>query len=198
LILAPSGFAPIRLPVTFRSGEDLDLGVVRLASGIALSGRVLDVAGAPLPGASVAVLDGRSKARTDAAGTFELSNVAPGPVILGVEVGGAPVVRVTVEAADGGAPCEIRVSGPGLVRGALRGADGRPRSGVRIRFVRTDDAQAPSVDATSSRIGRVFAVLPAGTWDATFTPSGGGSSVLATVKVASDAVATLDLTLPNE
>ncbi len=198
LLVDSSGFAILRRSVTFRAGEDLDLGEIRLESGVELSGRVLDVSGAPVAGATVRAIDAGARARTAADGRFRLSHVAPGTVALGVEIAGATAARVSVDAADGGDPCEIRLAGPGLVRGAVRGADGRPRAGVRIRFVHADDAEAPPVDATSSRIGRVFVVLPPGTWNATFTSSGGRAVVLAAVTVASDAVKTVDLTLPND
>lgn len=101
---AAPGYANDSLSVRLRPGADLDLGEVVLRAGGALSGRVVDEAGAPLEGVRVAVRGaevseaigggmrmshrtalGAADAVTDADGRFRLTGLLAGDVIVEAE-----------------------------------------------------------------------------------------------------------------
>jgi hypothetical protein len=74
-------------------------------SGI-ISGRVVDAAGAPVQGATVAITAGPGPvsdiaSRTDANGHFEIGNLEPGTYSLDVRLAGQASLSVKVEVVDG-------------------------------------------------------------------------------------------------
>lgn len=113
LEIRANGAAPFRLPArTIADGEVVDLGVLSLAPGLAITGRVLDTdSSAPLGGANVHVLRPStfgpllSYARRDWVsaesredGTFRVDGLAPAVYALWIDAPGrAPVVRTGVE-----------------------------------------------------------------------------------------------------
>src|SRR6185369_12063465 len=76
-----------------RAGEERDLGRIVLERGHSLSGTVVDARGAPAPGVRVSAgprLTGDGKAPrqagalalTDESGSFELTGLSPGPLMI--------------------------------------------------------------------------------------------------------------------
>lgn len=95
---APFGLADSVVPetpastVTVTAAEPLPLG----GRG-SIRGRVLDLTmGTPLPGASVRLADGSASASAGPDGTFRLTGLAPGPVLVDAEAPGHTPVRAAV------------------------------------------------------------------------------------------------------
>ena len=114
-----------------------------------IAGRVVDPDGAPVAGAEVrASLDGSGRSwsfpappcppsdfartKTDARGSFDLTDLAPGPVSLWVMAEGHPKEVLTVEA--GGSTRELTVAlRPGaVVAGRILDPKGRPVAGAKV------------------------------------------------------------------
>ena len=108
LEIRAEGAAPLALPTReLAPGQDLDLGTIEVATGIALTGRIVDQAGAPVGGATVRVLRPSADpplysyvrrdwvaAESSADGTFALRGLVPGVYSLWTESrGAAPLVR---------------------------------------------------------------------------------------------------------
>lgn len=136
-----------------------DLGIVCAAAPAAISGRVIDAAGAPIAGAEVRVLrpfklgDHRSiadlardvlaeprpvdRATSDAQGNFRLERVPPGAYDVTASRDGyaREVRRVTLVV--GAAPPAVQfVLAPGsALRGRVQTGDGAPIAGVTVRAI---------------------------------------------------------------
>jgi hypothetical protein len=83
LSIAAEGLAPATRPLRVKAGRALELGRVTLTHGATLAGVVRSPAGKPVADLTVSIFGGGSEilqVTTDAAGAFELRNLAPGPV----------------------------------------------------------------------------------------------------------------------
>jgi hypothetical protein len=79
----------IAAPVVVRLAEDAGPVVVRLVRGAALAVQVVDARGAPVPGATVALVDASARtATTDEAGRARLAPLRAGPVGVAVSAAG--------------------------------------------------------------------------------------------------------------
>lgn len=97
LVIGLDGYAPMTQSAEARSGETVDLGDVRLAHGVRISGRVTNDRGLPVEGASLhrqvessgGLIQlgalGALAATTDAGGHFEILRQAPGPFRFAVD-----------------------------------------------------------------------------------------------------------------
>lgn len=143
------GFVPASLPgVEARPGSPLR---IELREGRTLTGRVVDADGAPIPKASISVVEVTrvemessnfshgmtvDQARTDDEGTFVLSNLEPGTVELQVDATGYRRKRVPglrVPEAGGGPPVEISLERGAAIGGRVVDAQGRPVRGAMVR-----------------------------------------------------------------
>ncbi len=138
--LAPGRAPDFRTVEGVRAGtaaEDLRLVLV---PGRRLSGRVVDGAGAPLPGIAVGVLPDpgstvsgltpSATATTDGEGRFLADDLEEGPLLVRVEAAGfAPFAELV--AAEVG-EVEVRLSAPLSIEGRLSLEGGGPAAGVTI------------------------------------------------------------------
>jgi protocatechuate 3,4-dioxygenase beta subunit len=163
-----SGFAPVRRRVAARLRAVTDLGDVALDLGRTVAGRVTDLAGTPVAGASVSA-SGAEEVLTDATGAFALEHLPSGPVEVSAEADGflEALERVSVGPALG--PVTLRLARGALVRAVVKDAAGQPADDARLVAIRlgADGAPVPDGprewDATDER-GRADWRLPAGRW----------------------------------
>ena len=143
-------------PLTIGAGSRIDLGALRAEEGIVLVGRVRSVAGAPIPGATVAmgVNGGLGRItsislhrRTDDEGRFVFEGLVPASYLLYVDGQGYATLNVErrLEARISPAPLEFALEPAPRVEGRVLRADGAPAIDARIV------ARVQSVDGRSSR-----------------------------------------------
>ncbi|MCB9564569.1 MAG: carboxypeptidase regulatory-like domain-containing protein [Kofleriaceae bacterium] len=178
-----------------------------LGAALALRGRVVDGAGAPVAGARVRAARSHARSRLDATsgddGTFTITGAAAGSYELSTSVHGR-VGRLKVELDADTGPVELVVRDPGGVRiTAVAGATGaEPPSTITVaieRFVPTglDRAATPgSPGGTYGSDGGVFSIrdLAAGTYDLRVTAPGLPAQRVAGVAVADGAWTPVEIT----
>jgi hypothetical protein len=179
--LDPGGFSWETREFRVVDGAVADLGEVRLDPGVSLEGRVVDLAGRPLPGATVETGESRCGARravTGADGRFVLEHCRREPVGFSVV---ADVGETRVEADPStGRPVEVRLGPPTPVTLTVRWPEGatqeaafelrRPDAAVRrgrewveereVEFVRHAGSEHFFVGARSDAVQE----LPSGRW----------------------------------
>lgn len=111
------------------NAEKKQIEVAKLA---AVSGTVLDDAGAPVVGAKITVSTEQKtgSAVTDARGKYLVGDLAPGPAKIDIEVAGKKPQQLTLTLVEGANPAPQVQLDPELVPGELRG-NVRTRSGGR-------------------------------------------------------------------
>ncbi|MCU0726724.1 MAG: carboxypeptidase-like regulatory domain-containing protein [Planctomycetes bacterium] len=143
------GYIPFRQSVrTFRRAVGLSVEI-RLFLGGTVTGRVVDPAGAPVPGATVFVagpdeagfarIDGIPSTVTGEDGAFAIRAVPPGTVDIGIRAEEfAPVVGgpLTVEAGKTTAAGDIALRPGGAITGFVRTPQGEPVAGAVVRAFR--------------------------------------------------------------
>lgn len=159
---------------------------LELAPGVPVAGRVVDPAGAPVPGAQVDVdapeaassrfmgglvgFEGPQPRLTDSEGRFAFPGAAPGTPLV-VRAVAAGFIESTSETLtlgpQGKDDIEIRLLAGGTLEGSVRSADGRPVAGARVQWVPQQAGHsAPRIridPATTDADGRyVLSGLPPG------------------------------------
>ena len=152
------------------AGAATDVGVVRLAPGASLRGRVTDAAGAPVAGASLRAHPRGSVrlwgvgegAFTDASGAFELSGFEPGRVdLVATHPSFAQAHLDDFEVgSDAAAEAHLVMTRGGRVEGRVHRRGGRPVEGMSV-------ATSPPGDGTST-----VPVGPDGTFRIETVPAG--------------------------
>ncbi len=99
-----------------------DLGTVTLDPGLVVSGRVVDLSGAPVPGARVS--GSESSVAADERGAFVLPHEPRGKIRVSAEADGFVGAGVDVTVVPGLASIEVRLPRGGLVKAVVRDADG--------------------------------------------------------------------------
>ncbi len=125
-----SRYQPKATPEQLRSRS----GVMVLARGVSISGRVLNQEGRPIAGASVGLgrRDWNRKTKTDDLGRFEFAAAAAAESLFTVEASGfAPEVR-SVLLRDGLPPFEFRLGSGRAIRGSVADSQGRPLADANI------------------------------------------------------------------
>jgi hypothetical protein len=166
LEVARPPFAPLEIDLgPVGAGATRDVGALILRDATAVSGRVLDERGAPLPGARVSVTPQVGVfAETDGAGGFTLA-LPPGAYTLAANAPGfaTQAVPVTVGAASP-PPIEIRLAGGnGTVEGLALDSGRRPLARARVRAFAQDARGGAPVAVTTTDAGGHFKLtrLPA-------------------------------------
>jgi protocatechuate 3,4-dioxygenase beta subunit len=138
LILIVEGYADVPFDVELAPGEVRDLGVVALDQGVAVTGKVTDLAGRAVAGAQISAttpweFEGRVTT-TGEDGTYRLPQLARAPCEVEVVADGfmtREFERNPVEAAE----WNITLRRGGLVTGTVRTADGVGVSDGTVRVV---------------------------------------------------------------
>jgi protocatechuate 3,4-dioxygenase beta subunit len=177
-------------PFTLAPGERADLGEIRLDAGVELTGRVLDAAGAPIPGAKVRVgeISGGVYRLSEvaAAGMFRLVHMALGRTTLVVTAPEFAPATIEADVAADAAPLVIRLPRGGVVHATVVDAAGDPVVGATVDFDAPGLVAPPYPWRTDFR-GRVEARVPVGRCRVTVD----GRGVSDTVDVAEGGEASL-------
>lgn len=132
ILVAPDTYAWVRRSFTIRDGADADLGDVRLETGVSVSGKIVDGAGRPIPGASVTCVENENReAVTDAQGAFEFDRFPREPVTLWARAEGLCATHVAVDPARTSG-LEIRLARPATIRGVWKGPPPATKGGPDI------------------------------------------------------------------
>jgi RNA polymerase sigma factor (sigma-70 family) len=137
-LTATSGPAAVRRRVDLTAADVHDLELV-LQAEVAVSGRVLDGARAPVPGARVvAFTSDPPSARTltaysDAQGRFRVSGLDPGTASLSATRGAAVADVVTTQVGrDSPATVDLLLTAGATIAGTVRDEAGRPAAGTQV------------------------------------------------------------------
>ncbi len=191
-------FLNVRHEYRGRLRTRLDLGTVTLDPGLPVAGRVVDLAGVPVPGARVS--GSESGGAADAKGAFLLEHEPRGKGRITASAEGFVEAAVDVVVAPGLAPVEIRLPRGALVTGVLQDADGAPSSEDLFVWRMTADGKRLDDEEEIVRPGRrgTFSErLPAGVYRIVARASAGGEPpVLADVTVTEGETRELVLKLP--
>jgi protocatechuate 3,4-dioxygenase beta subunit len=177
-----------------------DAGRIRLAEGGVVRGSVVDTAGSPVAGATVAAFSGSSwrdrvEGQCDASGLFEIRGVTPGRTTVAATHPSYAEGRVSdlvVDPAQGPTEARVVMSVGGRVQGSVRTRDGTPMGGLRVgvtpRYGEGDPRSGfPALYAVVQNDGS-FAIdhVPAGPATATLRaqPSPGVSMSVQTKEIA--------------
>jgi hypothetical protein len=176
---AAGGAAPRKPYVVTDTPKDKPAPVVRLA---AVSGTVLDDAGAPVVGAKVTVTTEKKtgNAVTDARGKYKIGELSVGPATIDIEVANKKPQQLSLTLVEGANPApQVQldpVLPPGELRGNVRGrAGGRAIAGAKIVVTPGDYA------ATSGPDGTFALTLPPGKYTMTTTADGFAPQVIEAV-----------------
>jgi len=162
LCLNVRGCVQARRRFTVRAGDTLDLGDVVLVAERAITGRVVDAAGLPVPAAIVEVRGGPtgSRAMTGPDGRFAIPHLPPGDVVLdATDVG---LADTTARGVAGQAePIVIVLRRGGRLVVHADDASGAPFVGATAKLVpKSGDPRSWRLDAFGEWTDR----LAAGTW----------------------------------
>lgn len=150
----------VATPVALQPGDNVLQ--LTLPAFVAVHGKVVERAGAPVADADVFVVRGDLRdgahwlARSDAEGQFVVDDVEPGSVLMARAAGWQPsnVVRgSTVPPARGGTAEMTLVLGDRatLLRGRVLGPDGQPSPGAELVFAVDEDRRKQSATPTRPR-----------------------------------------------
>ncbi len=151
--------ANARPPVLLRHASDREEVTLTLPRGMELRGVVVDARGAPVWKAAVDValagdLERNARAVTDTRGQFSFAGLDRAPMRVAVRAPGL-AVRVVQRVAAGTRDLVVRLDDGEVVRGTVVGADGFPRSDVRVIVL---DAEGTALGAASTDAAGGFAV----------------------------------------
>jgi hypothetical protein len=124
-------YLPLEWELTVAPGEVRDLGTVVLDPGVTLTGRAVDPAGKPVPGAWV-YQPGGSSAQVGPDGTFALGPVPRGRATLRAGADGYLKTELEVETGEG--PVTLTIARGALVRGRVTDSSGRPLDGIWVEL----------------------------------------------------------------
>ncbi len=117
-------YLTVRREFRARLRERVDLGTVTLDPGLEVKGRVVDLAGTPVPGARVS--GDESTVAADEHGAFLLPHEPRGRIRVQASADGFLGAARDADVAPGMAPVEVRLPRGAVVRGVVRDADGQP------------------------------------------------------------------------
>jgi protocatechuate 3,4-dioxygenase beta subunit len=151
-------------------GQVVDLGELRIETGIALEGRVVDAQGAAVAGVEVARDQGvgavgRIGTVTDREGRFRLEHVAPGEARLILSARGFATAGHVVPV-RAGEPVTVRFERGGLLKGEVADENGRPVAGIGVVVFNPNAAgdRFRTANASTDPLGRFELRLPAGNY----------------------------------
>jgi protocatechuate 3,4-dioxygenase beta subunit len=135
-------------PFEVADGSTADVGTLRVDTGVALQGRVLDDAGAPVEDATIALKDeaGRpvylfSLVTTGSDGRYAVAGLTPGVYVVQAEIKGyAPAARQVV-VTEVGARADLVLARGGTAEVLVQDEEGQPVAGARVVLV--DEAGEP-------------------------------------------------------
>ncbi len=143
-------FAPAFSPMTTVRVGDVEKMDLTLSRGCTLTGRAVDLSGAPLPGVYVdaesvlaagelsdVAMEAAAQAQTEDDGSFNLPNVPKGMIVVRGYDGSNAVSSVEIEASscDSLEPVKLVMSPGGSLSGVARDADGKPIAGARLTLM---------------------------------------------------------------
>jgi hypothetical protein len=184
-------FAPTVVPVSLVGGTTSDLGDIRVDAGLSLTGRVVASDGTPVEGAGVSAARSSRQCHSGKDGTFVLEHLAPGPVVVRAVAARLMGVAVLDVARD--APrADLVVRTAGVLKGAVRNADGTAAKGAAVRvrhgFADAADDEGAWQTVKTGGDGRFAHPVTAGRCLA----SAGGAWVAADVAEGGEATVTLE------
>ncbi len=166
LEVTAEGFLPLRRELRLEPGEERDLGPLQLDPGATLTGRVLDEAGAPLPGAEVALVFGEEAAGAFSGpdGRFVLRPLPRDGVLVQATHPEAVSQRRRVDARADPPPLELRLPRGRGLRIVLRRADGTPVEGhlLTVRPTTPAEGDLPEHEALTDARGMALLRLRPG------------------------------------
>lgn len=147
-------------------GEEIDLGDVQLDPGVTLSGRIVDLDGAPVGGALVD-WSGVREAVTGPDGAFVLEHVPSGGTDVAVEAEGFLPLESRADTGPDAGPATLVLHRGALVKVRLVDAAGEPLADHWLQFRRpptsADEPKGEHLDETDTDDdGRLAIRLPAG------------------------------------
>jgi hypothetical protein len=185
-----------------RDGESIDLGRVVVDPGIEVSGRVVDGAGRPVPGATVSCQENSDRwTETYEEGRYAFVRFPREPIRLRLSCGGFVPRNVDVEP---GRPTglEVQLTRVARLRGTLRVPGGSPAADVAflLRGPPTDasDPDAWYDEPRSDRDGRFEGFAAPGRVRALWTDAEGAERVLGEWNLAEGEERAVDLVLPGD
>ncbi len=129
-------------PFALADGQALDLGTLHVPLGVALQGRVVDDAGAPVEDATIALVDasGRpiqvfSLITSGSDGRWRLSGLSPGRYVVKVEARGYAPASVAVDVDEGGGTADTRLRRGGAIAVRVLDASQHPLAGARVSLL---------------------------------------------------------------
>lgn len=131
-------------PIVLADGGDRTGVVIVLERGARLRGTVVDLAGAPVPGAEVrvsadTVLDGQvRRVAADASGRFEMSGLPRRPMFVMAASDGATSKTMRVELSAAAADLELRLEQVASIEGVVVTSSGEPVPEARVVAERTN------------------------------------------------------------
>jgi hypothetical protein len=146
---------------------------IAVAKVAAISGTVLDDAGAPVVGAKVTISTEKKTgtAITDARGKYRIGELAPGPAKIDIEVAGKKPQQLTVTLVEGANPAPQVQLDPVLLPGELRG-NVRTRSGGRAIAGAKISVAPGDLTTTSGSDGTFALTVPPGKYTMTTVAEG--------------------------
>ncbi len=200
LDVSVEGYAPVQRTFDARLRDRVDLGEVRLDAGVDVRGRVLDLLGNPLAGARVAAEGRFDGVAADARGAFVLPHMPRAAVRVVASADG--FLDAGASAEPGGAAVEFRLAHGALVRGAVKGSDGKPAADTSILAQRLGPDGKPLAGEDdrqwdrSGDDGRVKWRLASGRWRFSLGLLSGEEIPLTELTLAEGDTKDLELTLP--
>lgn len=177
--------------------------VLRLGPASAVTGRVVDARGEPVPGARVLLHQDRASASwptrsgaTDSSGRFEFAGLPAGAFLLFATAPGRGAAQHDTIALRAGqrAAVELTLGGAGSVAGAVRDANGVSVEGARVGLEGAPRVPEARTDANGHY--RLEGV-PAGSAEVVARRAEGEPPVVGSVEVPAGSTATLDFELPD-
>jgi hypothetical protein len=161
-----------RVVTELKAGQDLDLGVIQLAAGRVVAGKVVGAKQEPVVEADVIMrAEGSSELRTMTAHDGAFSLVAPADRELAIEVYGrrGGVIRTTVPAKGPSSELVLRLAGTATLEGAITAGD-EPITGasVTLRDATTTDRPYAYSETDASGYFKLQSLQP-GSYQLTIT-----------------------------
>ncbi|WP_437577426.1 MSCRAMM family protein [Sorangium sp. So ce887] len=168
-------FAPAFSPLVIVRAGDVEKMDLTLSKGCILTGRAVDLSGAPLPGVYVdaesllvagemsnVAMEAAAQAQTEDDGSFSLPHVPKGTVLVRGYDGSNAVssTEIEVSSCDSLSPVKLVMSPGGSLSGVARDADGKPVAGARLTLAHRPIGFVNTVSDADGRFH--FDQVPAG------------------------------------